>query len=95
MESICIEVLNEKGKTFYRPNTLLKVDIEVFIETFCNILELVNLENKKFTLMGDMNIYLLNLAHHDKTNGCINNIFSLGFLPCIAKPTRIANTSRN
>ena len=62
MESIFIEVLNEKGKTLkivgtiYRPNTLPRADIEVFIETFCNILELVNSENKKCTLMGDMNI---------------------------------------
>ena len=32
--------------TIYRPNTLPRADIEVFIETFCNILELVNSENK-------------------------------------------------
>ena len=43
--------------------------------------------------MGDMNIDLLNFAHHDKTNSFIDSIFSLGYLPFITKPTRIAHTS--
>ena len=43
--------------------------------------------------MGDLNIDLLNFAHHDKTNSFIDSIFSLGYLPLLTKPTRIAHTS--
>ena len=43
--------------------------------------------------MGDMNIDLLHFAQHDKTNSFIDSIFSLGYMPLITKPTKIANTS--
>ena len=43
--------------------------------------------------MGDMNIDLINVSHHDKTNSFIDSIFSLDYLRLIAKPTIIANTS--
>ena len=66
------------------------------LRSLLKYLELVNSENKKCTLMGDMNIMnvdLLNVAHHDKTKSLNDSIFSLGYIPYISKPTRIANTS--
>jgi len=46
-----------------------------------------NSEHKTSVIMGDFNIELLKHGIHRKTNGYIDNVFSLGFVPLIHKPT--------
>ena len=77
----------------YRPNSQPKADIDIFISTLNDILEIINDEKKKMTLMGDFNIDLLSYTKHEKTNTFIDSIFSSGFIPQITKPTRITQSS--
>ncbi len=69
------------------------IDIDIFTETLFETLEIINQERKKCTLLGDFNLDLLKYNLHDKTNAFIENIFSLGYIPQITKPTRITTSS--
>ena len=44
-------------------------------------------------ILGDYNITLLNYNQHSKTKHFLDEMISLGFLPMIDKPTRLANDS--
>ena len=50
-------------------------------------------ENKVSYLMGDLNIDLLKVNIHAKTNEFVNDVISQGFLPKITRPTRITPQS--
>ena len=91
-----IEVTNSKNiivGIIYRPNTYPKADINIFMETILNLIEVMNHENKTILLMGDFNIDLLNFESHPQTNFFIDNMISLGLIPLITKPTRISKES--
>ena len=64
-ESLFVELMPEGGKhrivgVIYRPNSFPLADIDVFTTTFLEVLDLINNENKKSIVMGDMNLDLLN-----------------------------------
>ena len=96
-ESIFIECkcksINIVVGVIYRPNTPPKADIDVFMSTLFEILEIVELENKNCIIMGDVNIDLLKYNTDGKTKSHVNNIFANGFLPVITKPTRVTHSS--
>ena len=77
----------------YRPNTFPLADIDIFTTTLVGVLDMVNSENKKSIIMGDMNIDMLKYGSNDRTDVYIDGIFSRGFLPRILKPTRLTHTS--
>ena len=56
-------------------------------------MDIINSENKKCTILGDMNIDLLKYNDHNLTNQYLDNIVSRTFVPMILKPTRITPTS--
>ncbi len=96
-ESIFVEI-RSPSKTYiigviYRPNTAPRANFDVFSTTLQSILETINKEFKTGIIMGDMNINLLKYQAHPKTNEYIDNLFSLGFLPVITKPTRVCANS--
>jgi hypothetical protein len=94
LESLFVEVLINNKKIIvgvvYRPNTPPKADLDIFIHTMQEIQSLLNQERKEVVIMGDMNIDILKLNTHAKTQEYIDNIFSHGFIPLITKPTRVA-----
>jgi endonuclease/exonuclease/phosphatase family metal-dependent hydrolase len=57
------------------------------------LLDLLTKENKESYIMGDFNIDLLKFSNHNKTNDYLENIFSLGHIPLITKPTRVTTHS--
>jgi endonuclease/exonuclease/phosphatase family metal-dependent hydrolase len=57
------------------------------------LLDLLTEENKESYIMGDFNIDLLKFSNHNKTNDYLENIFSLGHIPLITKPTRVTTHS--
>lgn len=97
-ESLCIEITHIHQRTtligiIYRPNTLPKADMNIFIQTLQDITDIINSENKQATLMGDFNIDLTKYTENSKTQDFLNNIISKGFLPHITKPTRVTETT--
>ena len=77
----------------YRPNTLLRADLDIFISNLLEIQSEIYNENKTWYLMGEYNITLLNVGTHTKINEFIDDVASQGFLPYIIKPTRVTDTS--
>ena len=77
----------------HRPNSEPEASLDIFTTLICDIIEITNQNNLPATIMGDMNINLLNFQTHTKTNTYLENILSHGFLPTITMPTRIANSS--
>ena len=75
--------------TIYRPNTPPKADLDIFTHTIHELQQQLNDDNKETYIMGDMNIDLLQYENYQKTNEYLDNIFSLGYIPLISKPTRI------
>jgi exonuclease III len=77
----------------YRPNSAPHANMDIFNEHLSEIIEKINHEGKKLIIMGDFNIDLLNSKTHCKTNDFVEGILSLGLVPLITKPTRIAEHS--
>ena len=97
-ESIFIEYISIKKKrcvvgVIYRPNTPPKADIDVFMHTLNDIVDLINTENKQCLIMGDMNVDLLKYQNHAKTNQYTDSLFSNGLVPLITIPTRVSRSS--
>ena len=97
-ESIFIELQFENKKNIivgnvYRPNTWPRADLDRFIVTLSNIIEIINQENKLIVLLGDYNIDLLKYGTHIKTTEFLDDMISHGLLPVITKPTRITKHS--
>lgn len=98
IETLFVEICLSKSKSLiagivYRPNTLPKADIDIFISSISDILDIINRENKMLLLSGDFNIDLLQYDTHGKTRTFIDNCFASGALPIITKPTRITSHS--
>ena len=79
--------------TIYRPNTQPKADLEIFTSTLYDLMDIINNEKKSCVIMGDFNIDLLKYSSHAKTNDYLDNIFTIGFVPLITKPTTIFPSS--
>ena len=97
-ESLFIEITNSGAKNViigvvYRPNTEPFADIDIFQSNMFDIMSIVTSEQKKCTIMGDININLLNFEKHLKTEYYLEGLFSNGFVPIIVKPTRITASS--
>lgn len=97
-ESIFIEIRSDHNKNvvvgvIYRPNSAPKADLDIFSTTIFEIMEIINNEQNKCILMGDMNIDLIKYETHIQTCEYLDNIFSHGFLPVITLPTRVTATS--
>ena len=91
-ESLFIETVSDETKDKEIVGIIYRIpgyDITEFTTTLLDILEKINDENLKCTLMGDFNIDLMQFSVHNKTNIFIDGMFSLGYLPQITKPTRI------
>ena len=98
METMFVEIQYKHSKpiivgVIYRPNTLPRADLDLFISNLLEIQSKISNENKTSYLMGDYNINLLNFGTHTKTDEFIDDIISQGFLPYILKPTRVTETS--
>ncbi len=97
-ESLFIEIFQQSSRNIivgviYRPNTEPLCDINVFETTLYELINIINKEEKRCTILGDMNIDLLKFDSHSKTNNYLENIFASGFLPMIHKPTRVTHSS--
>ena len=98
METMFVEIQYKRSKpiivgVIYRPNTLPRADLDLFISNLLEIQGKISNENKTSYLTGDYNINLLNFGTHTKTNEFIDAVISEGFLPYILKPTRVTDTS--
>ena len=92
-ESVFIETSSSDNHSIvvgviYRPNSAPRADLDLFSSTLCDIMTIINSEQKTSMILGDMNIDLKYLKHK-KTNDYLDNIFSLGYLPVVTKPTRV------
>ena len=96
-ESLFVEINSQNGKSIigiiYRPNTAPKADLDIFTNTLNDILDIINTERKHSIIMGDMNIDLLKIDVHQKTNDYLESLFSYGFSPTITLPTRLTCNS--
>jgi len=97
-ESLFIEIINESAKNtivgvVYRPNTEPYADMDIFQSNMFDIMSIISREEKSCTILGDMNVNLLNFTSHSKTEQYLEGLFSNGFLPIIVKPTRITVSS--
>jgi hypothetical protein len=63
-------------------------DVDIFSATLYDIMDIINKENKYGILTGNMNVDMLKFGCHGRSNDYIDNLFSLGFVPTIIKPTR-------
>ena len=94
IESQFIELTTKPKNTLvgiiYRPPNS---KIDQFIECLTEMLQKLDLQNKKCYLMGDFNLDLLKIDENQYTKDFINQMFSSAFYPLISKPTRITNIS--
>ena len=70
-----------------------RADIDIFMFTLSDLLDIINNEKKDCIWMGDFNIDLLKFNTRDKTNLFIDNMFAQGLISLIHKPTRNSNSS--
>ena len=69
-------------------------DINTFnIKLFKFFKSLLGNNNKKIIIAADMNIDLLKITNHTKTDQFLNHVLSFGMLPTITVPTRITDTT--
>ena len=97
LESVFIEILNDKSKT----NTIVgciykhpKMNISEFLEDYLHeLFYKISFEKKNVILLGDFNINLLNYDKHNETADFLDMIYSNSLLPQIVIPTRITPRS--
>lgn len=67
--------------------------LDEFKECLAEILQKLDLQNKKCFLMGDFNLDLLKIDGNHHIKDFTNMMFSSTFYPLISRPTRITNSS--
>ena len=67
--------------------------LEEFKECLSNLLQTLDLGNKKCFLMVNFNLDLLKSDENEHIKDFTNTMFSSAFYPLISRPTRISNTS--
>jgi hypothetical protein len=100
IETFFIEIELHKQKfiigSVYRPNSsTANMTSTEQLAKFNDSLNFIlsSIGNKKIYLLGDINIDILKFESHKPTADYINNIFSLGCLQLISKPTRCNHLS--
>ncbi len=97
LESVLIEILNEKKKNeiygcIYRHPTM---DVKSFNEKYFNeVISKITDEKKVCYLAGDFNIDLLKSETNPDTKDFFDSLTSNLFVPHITLPTRITNRSQ-
>ena len=56
-------------------------------------MDIINCERKTSIIMGNFNIDLLKYGIHRKTNDCLDNVFSRGFVSLIYIPIRLISST--
>ncbi len=97
-ESIFVEIQMCMNKSFivgvvYRPPTPPHANLDLFSQSFINIVNTINDEHKKLLVAGDFNIDMLKFQNHPKTHSFVEEIFTLGLTPLITRPTRVTTHS--
>ena len=98
IETLFVEVSLPDSKkqiigVIYRPNTPPLADLDMFHNTLLNVLNIVNNGKLSCTIMGDMNVDLLQYNKKQNVNAFLDDMFSIGFVPVILKPTRITDST--
>ena len=70
-----------------------KSKLDQFNECLAELLQKIDLQNKKCYLMGDFSLDLLKINENKYAKNFINQMFSSTFYPLISKPTRITKSS--
>ena len=86
-------VNNEKytiGVMYRSPSHDTIAEVNQFLQLAIDIL---HKENRKVILVGDTNINLLNVEHHNPTKEYLDVMISNNLLPKITLPTRVSHTS--
>jgi len=102
-ESYFIEIMPTKGKkivigSVYRPNSSY-VDItsaeqlSIFNDSLLSVLLSINDCKSNAYILGDINLDVLKMCNHGPTADYVENIFSMGYLQLITKPTRCTGAS--
>ncbi len=99
-ESLFVEIKNEHESNIivgvlYRPNTAPKADLNIFVATFVELLDIINIERKQCVIKGDFNIDLLKYSEHGITNDFVNNVFNKSLIPVIIKPIGVDKWNRS
>ena len=98
IEALFIEITKDENNisknclvcVVYRPpNT----DINLFTNSFSEILQKYDLSKNSIYIMGDLNINLLNIDNHLPSSEFIESFYSHGIFPLINKPTRVSDNS--
>lgn len=77
------------GIVYRPPNSKL----DQFNECLAELLQKLDLKNKKCYLMGDFNLDLLKSNENQYAKNFINQMFSSTFYPLISKPPRVTKSS--
>ena len=93
MESLFIEI---ESKVFQTPSNIIigivyrmpDSSIDIFNDRVADILNVINKENKLFSMLGDLNIDFLKCDEHRLTPLFIDILYSNNVFPLITKPTR-------
>ena len=94
LESIFIEIERFSSSilicVMYRPPSQ---PVDNFLMSLVNVFDVVNVEKKLFHLMGDFNIYLLNVGKIQSVNDFLNILMLHSMIPLIHEPTRVTDRS--
>ena len=97
LESTFVETINTQksniaiGCLRKHPN----MDVVDFKNNYLNqVLKILSKEHKQVFLLGDFDINLLNYNDHQPTNGFLDSLASISFIPYILHPTRITSHSK-
>ena len=102
-ESIFIEISLPKCKklivgSVYRPNSsyinvTASEQLTLFNDQMLSVLSAINDNNSTAYILGDFNLDVLKLCNHGPTSEYVENLFSMGYLQLITKPTRCSGPS--
>lgn len=96
-ESLFIECEIENVKEIigvvYRPNTPPLANVDSFTTYLHEIMEMINQERCKCTIMGDINVDLLKSPFDNKISAYVDSLYAHGFTPVISLPTRVFGQS--
>ena len=95
IEALCVEIINKKSKNILI-NTQYRQPVTNFnvFEANLNIfLANPKTTDKKFFLVGDLNLNLINYHSDPKVRNFVNLIFQHNLVPIVNKPTRVTKNN--
>ena len=97
IESIVVECKLDRQKYMvaivYRPNSPPHANVDCFTLHLLELLDLLDQQNCKCIVMGDMNIDLLKSHFDANISDYVDNVYARGFVSVITIPTRITPNS--